>query len=223
MSNLFIFIPCMRVYNKTLILGVMMKYVMAICILLVLLVGCEPSGNTAPSHPQKPTTVDNKSVQLPIADDSSLLKTKIDSLEKELASCQASNINLQNRLDHYAPTYGPDMREPMSGDSGSYNLRGDRPSTQNPSNYIVWQVSSFDAGYANTTYAGNPSNGCSMTATITNNHPTFALTKVTINGDSVASPGTTVTIRPGESFTFVKKLSVPTIVDYQVTLNWTWQ
>ena len=42
-----------------------MKYVMAILMLLILVVGCAPSGNTATSQPQTPVTFDNKSTQVP--------------------------------------------------------------------------------------------------------------------------------------------------------------
>ena len=46
------------------IMGVMMKYVMAILMLVVLMVGCAPSCNTVPTQPQLPVAVDNKSTPI---------------------------------------------------------------------------------------------------------------------------------------------------------------
>jgi len=42
-----------------------MKYVVAILMLLILIVGCAPSGNTVTSQPQTPVSVDNQSAQVP--------------------------------------------------------------------------------------------------------------------------------------------------------------
>ena len=44
-----------------------MKHVIAILMLLILVVGCAPSGNTGPSQPQMPVAVDNKTQVPPIA------------------------------------------------------------------------------------------------------------------------------------------------------------
>jgi len=44
-------------------LEVVMKYVMAAFMLVILLMGCTPSGNTVPIQPQTPGAVDNKSIQ----------------------------------------------------------------------------------------------------------------------------------------------------------------
>jgi len=48
------------------------KYVIAILMLLILIVGCAPSGNAATSQPQTPVTVDNKSTQVPPASTSTV-------------------------------------------------------------------------------------------------------------------------------------------------------
>ena len=42
-----------------------MKYVMVIFMLVILLVGCAPSGNAVPTQPQTPVAVDNKSASVP--------------------------------------------------------------------------------------------------------------------------------------------------------------
>jgi PBP1b-binding outer membrane lipoprotein LpoB len=108
---------------------VLMKHVTAILMLLILMIGCSPSGNTATSQSQTPVTDTGKSAQPPAVD--SISKARISSLESELAKCQSINTNLQKQIDQLAAANNiPSVKEPVSGDSGSYTMKSDKPGLQ---------------------------------------------------------------------------------------------
>jgi hypothetical protein len=179
------------------------------------MVGCAPSGNAAPSQPQTPAVVDSKSTQVPPVDNDSIAKTKISSLESALANCQSNNLKLQKQIDQSASAVNtPAIKEPVSGDSGSYNMKSDKPGLQYPNKYLVWDIVDIDCAAWDR---------LKLNSALINNHPTLAITNVTINYDSIGSPGVNAKIDPGQTFTGTKNLPMPKVVDYQVTLRWVWQ
>jgi hypothetical protein len=190
----------------------------AVLVVIPMFVSCTPSIQTPPL-----IAVDDKSEQDPSADDYSIAKTRIVSLESELANCQSININLQKQIDQSASASDTlTAKEPVSGDTGSYNMIGDKPGMQYPNKYLVWDINSMSCGYSQEVN-GFGGNNCRLMSTVKNNHPTLAITDVTINGDSIGSTGTNATINPGEAFTNTKNLPIPKVVDYQVTLRWVWK
>lgn len=181
-----------------------MKYVMAILMLLILMVGCAPAGNKVVS-PQP----------VPVVDNSSILTTRISTLESELATCQSTNMKLQKQIDISAGTYNaPSSKEPASGDSGVYYLQSDKIGLQYPNKYLTWDILGVDC---------TPFQQFTLNTSLTNSHPNLAMTNVTVNDEPVGSAGTISMINPGQTFTFTKTLPMPKVVDYQVVLRWVWQ
>ncbi len=185
-----------------------MKHVVAILMLLILVVGCAPSGNTATSQPPTPVTVD-KNTQVPAVD------TRVSALENELANCQSTNIKLQKQIDQSASAGNtPSIKEPASGDYGSYNMNSDKPGLQYPNKYLTWDIALMSCGAYER---------CMLSTALTNNHPNLTITDVTINGVSIGTEESIVTINPGQTFKGTKSLPMPKVVDYQVILRWVWK
>lgn len=195
---------------------------MAVVMLLIMMLGCAPADNTVTIQQQTPVAVDNKSIQVPPVDDYSIEKTRIVSLESELANCQSTNIKLQKQIDQSASAYHtPTIKEPVSGDSGFYAMKG-QGGPQNPDKYITWNIQDLSCSAG----AGmHTTNACYMRASVTNNHPNMALTNITVNGLSIESAGSDygLKINAGEQATFTKSLPISGIVDFQIRLGWVWQ
>ncbi len=189
-----------------------MKYVMAILMLLILMVGCAPAANNAASPPKTPVTSVNQSSQVQPASNDSAAQAKISSLESELAACQSANIKLQKQIDQ--STAALPAKEPVSGDAGFYVMTFDKPGLQYPNKYLVWDITGLDCGAFER---------CTLKSALTNNHPTLAMTNVTVNDESIGSEGTNATIKPGDTFTNTKNIPMPKVVNYQMTLRWVWQ
>ena len=189
-----------------------MKYIVAVLALLILMVGCAP---VATSQPITPVPEVNKSSQVQPINNDSVTQARIRSLETELANSQSTNIKLQKQIDQSASASNtPSVKEPVSGDSGVYYMKSDQPGLQYPNKYLVWDILAMDC---------TPFKQCKLNSRLINNHPTLAMTNVTINNESIGSAGTTATIKPGETFTNTKNLLMPMVVDYQVVLRWVWQ
>jgi hypothetical protein len=194
---------------------VLMKHVMAILILLILMVGCAPSGNNAATAPIVPVTGVNQGSQAQPAGNDSAAQARISALESGLANCQALNAKLQKQIDQSAAAANvPSAKEPVSGDPGFYSMKFDKPSLLYPNKYLVWDITGLDCGAFER---------CTLKFALTNNHPTLAMTNITINDDSVGSTGTNARINPGDTFTNTKNLAMPKVVNYQVNLRWVWQ
>ena len=192
-----------------------MKYVMSVLTLLILMVGCAPSGNIAASQPVTPVTDVNKSSQAQPINKDSVTEARIRSLETELANFQSTNIKLQKQIDQLASASDTaSLKEPVSGDSGVYYMKSDRPGLQYPNKYLVWDILAMEC---------TPFKQCKLNSVLTNNHPTLAMTNVTINTKPIGSAETTANIKPGDTFTNTKSLPMPMVVDYQVVLRCVWQ
>ncbi len=192
-----------------------MKHVMAILILLILVAGCAPAGNNAATAPSTPVTGVNQGSQAQPAGSDSAAQERIRSLESDLASCQSLNARLQKQIDQSAAAANvPSAKAPVSGDPGFYSMKFDRPGLLYPNKYLVWDITGLDCGAFER---------CTLKSALTNNHPTLAMTNVTINDDSIGSSGTNAVINPGETFINTKNLPMTKVVDYQVTLRWVWQ
>ena len=76
-----------------------MKYVIAILMLLVLMVGCAPAANNAAGPPKTPVSSVNQGSQVQSASNDSAAQAKITLLESQLADCQAANVKLQKQID----------------------------------------------------------------------------------------------------------------------------
>jgi hypothetical protein len=194
---------------------VLMKHIMAILILLILMAGCAPSGNNAASAPVTPVTGVNQGSQVQPASTDSAAQARISSLESDLAACQSLNAKLQKQIDQSAAAANmPSSKAPVAGDAGFYSMKFDRPGLLYPNKYLVWDITGLDCGAFER---------CTLKSALTNNHPTLAMTNVTINDESVGSAGTSARINPGETFINTKNLPMTKVVDYQVTLRWMWQ
>jgi hypothetical protein len=190
-----------------------MKHFMAILILLILVAGCAPVGKNAATAPITPVPGVNQGSQAQPAD--SAAQARIKSLESDLASCQSLNAKLQKQIDQSAAAANvPSAKAPVSGDPGFYSMKFDRPGLLYPNKYLVWDITGLDCGAFER---------CTLKSALTNNHPTLAMTNVTINDDSIGSSGTNAVINPGETFINTKNLPMTKVVDYQVTLRWVWQ
>lgn len=190
-----------------------MKYLMASLVLLVLVLGCSPAGNLAPSQPQKPAAPTGQNAQPPV--DDSAAKSRISGLESQLAACQSTNTSLQGQIDRLAAASNViSTKEPVAGDIFTYNMKGDKPGLQYPNKYVVWDILAMEC---------SPFEQCKLNSRLINNHPTLAMTNITINNQSAGSEGTSATITHGQSFTNTKSIAMPNVVDYQVTLRWVWQ
>jgi TolA-binding protein len=192
-----------------------MKYIMAVLMLLILMVGCAPSSNSATSQPITPVPEVNKSSQVQPMNNDSVTQARIRSLETELANFQSTNIKLQKQIDQLASANNtPPVKEPVSGDSGVYYMKSDQPGLQYPNKYLVWDILAMEC---------TPFKQCKLNSRLINNHPALAMTNVTVNAESIGSAGTSANIKPGETFTNTKNLPMPMVVDYQVVLRWVWQ
>jgi len=189
-----------------------MKYVMAILMLLILTVGCAPAANNAASPPKTPVTVVNQGSQVQPTSNDSVAQAKISSLESELAACQSANSKLQKQIDQ--STAALPAKEPVSGDPGFYVMTFDKPGLQYPNKYMVWDITGLDCGAFER---------CTLKSALTNNHPTLAMTNVTVNDESLGSEGTNAKINPGDSLINTKNIPMPKAVNYQITLRWVWQ
>ena len=190
-----------------------MKHFMAILILLILVAGCAPAGNNAAPTPNTPGTGVNQGSQAQPAD--SAAQARIKSLESDLASCQSLNAKLQKQIDQSAAAANvPSAKAPVSGDAGFYSMTFDKPGLLYPNKYLVWDITGLDCGAFER---------CTLKSALTNNHPTLAMTNITINDDSIGSSGTNAVINPGETFINTKNLPMTKVVNYQVTLRWVWQ
>jgi hypothetical protein len=192
-----------------------MKHVMAILILLIMVAGCAPAGNNAAPAPNTPGTGVNQGSQAQPAGSDNAAQARIKSLESDLASCQSLNAKLQKQIDQSAAAANvPSAKAPVSGDAGFYSMTFDKPGLLYPNKYLVWDITGLDCGAFER---------CTLKSALTNNHPTLAMTNITINDDSIGSSGTNAVINPGETFVNTKNLPMTKVVNYQVTLRWVWQ
>ena len=192
-----------------------MKHLMAIVILLVLTLGCAPSGNAATGQPQATVPDGGTGAAVQTAGDCSVEKARISSLESQLAACQSANSRLQKQVDQAAAAGGTaTAKEPVSGDAGSYTMKFDKPGLQYPNKYLVWDITGLDCGSFDS---------CTLKSALSNNHPTLAMTKVTVNDDSLGAASIEARIGPGETLVNTKNLVMPKVLNYQITLRWVWQ
>ena len=207
--------PALKLTAVSLKMEVLMKYVMAILMLVILVAGCAPAVNNAASPPKTPVADTSKIIPVQPAVNDSAAQARISSLESDLANCQAANIKLQNQIDQSAAAANiPSTKEPAPGDPGIYSLTFDKPGLQYPNKYLVWDITGLDCGAFDR---------CTLKSALTNNHPTLAMTNVTVNDESLGSEGTNAKINPGNSLINTKNIPMPKAVNYQITLRWVWQ